>query len=167
MVLNNLFYNSNFVLYVYMFIYNVTLINIFFVLMSSLITNTKTLYSFSNYNFDSFFILSLSISIFSLAGVPPFTGFFSKIFILNVLSNSNFFLLSFIFFIVLLLSLYFYVQNIKFLHSTNQGYSSYSYILNERKSISIHYYSLLVVLFISLGVFVIDDLLFIFIWFLI
>ena len=146
-----------------MFIYNVTLISIFFVLMSSLISNFKTLYSFSNYSFDSFFLLSLSISIFSLAGVPPFIGFFSKLFILNILSNSNMFILYFILFVILLLALYFYIQNLRFLHSTNQGYSSSSYLSNERKSISIYYYSLFIVFFLSLGFFLIDDIILIFI----
>ena len=147
-----------------MFIYNVTLISIFFVLMSSLISNFKTLYSFSNYSFDIFFLLSLSISIFSLAGVPPFIGFFSKLFILNILSNSNMFILYFILFVILLLALYFYIQNLRFLHSTNQGYSSSSYLSNERKSINIYYYSLFIVFFLSLGFFLIDDIILIFIW---
>ena len=147
-----------------MFIYNVTLISIFFVLMSSLISNFKTLYSFSNYSFDSFFLLSLSISIFSLAGVPPFIGFFSKLFILNILSNSNMFILYFTLFVILLLALYFYIQNLRFLHSTNQGYSSSSYLSNERKSINIYYYSLFIVFFLSLGFFLIDDIILIFIW---
>ena len=146
-----------------MFIYNVTLISIFFVLMSSLISNFKTLYSFSNYSFDSFFLLSLSISIFSLAGVPPFIGFFSKLFILNILSNSNMFILYFTLFVILLLALYFYIQNLRFLHSTNQGYSSSSYLSNERKSINIYYYSLFIVFFLSLGFFLIDDIILIFI----
>ena len=150
-----------------MFIYNVTLISIFFVLMSSVISGFKTLYSFSNYSFDSFFLISMSISIFSLAGVPPFIGFFSKLFILNILSNSNFSILYFILFVILFLALYFYVQNLRFLHSTNQGYSSSNYLLNERKSVNVHYYLLLVLFFLSLGLFLIDDLILIFIWLLV
>lgn len=164
MVLNNLFYNSNLFLYIYMFIYNLTLISIFFVLMSSIISNVKTIYSFSNYSFDSFFLISLSISIFSLAGVPPFIGFFSKLFILNILSNSNLFILYFMLFIILLLGLYFYIQNLRFLHSTNQGYSSNSYLLNERKSVNVYYFLLLVIFFLSSGFFIIDDLILIFLW---
>lgn len=145
-----------------MFIYNLTLISVFFVLMSSIISNVKTLYSFSNYSFDSFFLMSLSISIFSLAGVPPFIGFFSKLFILNILSNSNLFILYFILFIILLLGLYFYIQNLRFLHSTNQGYSSNSYLSNERKSVNVYYFLLLIIFFLSLGFFIIDDLILIF-----
>ena len=164
MVLNNLFYNSNLFLYVYMFIYNCTLVSIFFILMSSLVSNFKTLYSFSNYSFDSFLLLSLSIFIFSLAGVPPFIGFFSKIFLLNVLSNSNFTLLYFLLFIILFLGLYFYIQNLRFLHTTNQGYSSNTYVSNERKSIGTHYYLLMTVIILSLGFFLLDDILLIFLW---
>ena len=147
-----------------MFIYNCTLVSIFFVLMSSLVSNFKTLYSFSNYSFDSFFLLSLSIFIFSLAGVPPFIGFYSKIFLLNILSNSNFTLLYFLLFIILFLGLYFYIQNLRFLHTTNPGYSSNIYISNERKSIGIHYYLLMTIIILSLGFFLIDDILLIFLW---
>jgi NADH:ubiquinone oxidoreductase subunit 2 (subunit N) len=133
----------------------------------SIISNIKTLNSFSNYSFDSFFIISLSVSIFSLAGVPPFLGFFSKLFILNILSNSNFFILYFLLFIILFLGLYFYIQNLRFLHSTNYGYSSSSYVINERKSLNIYYYLILIILLLTFGFFFIDDLLLIFIWFLI
>jgi hypothetical protein len=74
------------------------------------------------------------------------------------------FILYFILFVILLLALYFYIQNLRFLHSTNQGYSSSSYLSNERKSINIYYYSLFIVFFLSLGFFLIDDIILIFIW---
>ena len=141
-----------------MFIYNCTLVSIFFVLMSSTLSSFKTIYSFSNYSFDSFFLLSLSIFLFSLAGVPPFIGFFSKLFLLNMLSNSNFTLLYFLLFIILFLGLYFYIQNLRFLHSTNYGVSSSAYTLNERKSVLIHYYIMLTTIIISLGFLFIDDI---------
>ena len=68
-----------------MFIYNITLTSLLFILYSSFLNNFKTLQSFSNFSFDSFYLLVLSICIFSLAGVPPFIGFFSKLFILNLI----------------------------------------------------------------------------------
>jgi hypothetical protein len=67
-------------------------------------------------------------------------------------------------FIVLFLGLYFYIQNIRFLHSTNLGYTSHNYILNEKKSISTFYFSIFSVLFISSGFTFIDDLILIFMW---
>jgi len=164
MVLNNFFFNSNLYIYLYMFIYNITLTSLLFILYSSFLNNFKTLQSFSNFSFDSFYLLVLSICIFSLAGVPPFIGFFSKLFILNLILNSNFFLLYWVLFIVLFLGLYFYIQNIRFLHSTNLGYTSHNYILNEKKSISTFYFSIFSVLFISSGFTFIDDLILIFMW---
>ncbi len=164
LVLHNLFYNSNLFLYIYMFIYNCTLVSIFFILMSSLLSNLKTIYSFSNYSFDSFFLLSLSIFLFSLAGVPPFIGFFSKLFLLNILANSSFTLLYCLLFIILFLGLYFYIQNLRFLHSTNYGSLSFSYILNERKSVWIYYYILFMSITISFGFIFIDDIILFFIW---
>lgn len=147
-----------------MFIYNSTLVSIFFILMSSTLSSFKTIYSFSNYSFDSFSLLTLSIFLFSLAGVPPFIGFFSKLFLLNMLSNSNFTLLYFLLFVILFLGLYFYIQNLRFLHSTSYGTSSSSYTLNERKSISIYYFVLLVSIIVSLGFLFIDDIILFFIW---
>ena len=137
---------------------------VFFVLMSSIMSNTKTMHSFSNYSFDGFFLISLSISIFSLAGVPPFMGFFSKMFLLNILSDSNMALLYFFLLVVLLLALYFYIQNIRFLHSTNVGYYTISYVYNERKTLGVNYYLLILIFSLSLGFLLIDDLLLIFTW---
>jgi len=164
LVLNNLFYNSNVYLYLYMFIYNVTLSTLLFILFSAFINNFKTLHSFSNFSFDSFYLLVITFCIFSLAGVPPFVGFFSKLFILNIVSNTNFFLMYFSLFIVLFLGLYFYIQNIRFLHSTNSGYSSHTYISNEKKNVPVYYFSIFSIILLSLGFIFIDDLLLIFMW---
>jgi NADH:ubiquinone oxidoreductase subunit 2 (subunit N) len=61
-----------------------------------------------------------------MAGVPPFLGFFSKILILILLVNSNFFLFYIFFFGLLFFGLYFYLQNIRFLHSTGLGKLNYA-----------------------------------------
>jgi hypothetical protein len=67
-------------------------------------------------------------------------------------------------FIVLFLGLYFYIQNIRFLHSTNSGYSSHTYINNEKKNIPVYYFSIFSIILLSLGFIFIDDLLLIFMW---
>ena len=164
MVLNNIFYNSNVFLYIYMFVYNTALTSLFFIILSSVLSNFKTLHSFSNFNFDSFYTLILSTCLFSLAGVPPFLGFFSKLFILNLVSNSNFMLFYYFLFFILFLSLYFYIQNLRFLHSTNFNHSTQTYVFNENKCLFIHYFLLSSFIFLSSGFFLIDDLLLIFMW---
>jgi hypothetical protein len=84
--------------------------------------------------------------------------------LLNILANSSFTLLYCLLFIILFLGLYFYIQNLRFLHSTNYGSLSFSYILNERKSVWIYYYILFMSITISFGFIFIDDIILFFIW---
>lgn len=167
MLLTNTFYTSNALLFSYMFVYNVTLILVFWVLTSNLTSNMKTLYSFSSFGFDSHYLFFLTVSLFSMAGVPPFIGFFSKLFILNLLVNSNLFLFYFIFFILLFVGLYFYIQNMRFLHSSNLSHTNKQYFQNERNSISVNYFSVLVMFMLIFGIAYLDDILLLFTWILI
>ena len=104
----------------YMIIYNLTSFVIFFTLLQIVGSNLKTVYSFANLGSPNIFTKILGISILSLAGVPPLLGFFSKVFIFVLISNSNFLTLYPPFFTLLFISLYFYVQNLRFLNSTNK-----------------------------------------------
>jgi NADH:ubiquinone oxidoreductase subunit 2 (subunit N) len=92
-----------------------------------------------------------------MAGVPPFIGFFSKLFIITLLVNNAFFILYTLFFIILLIGLYFYVQNIRFLHSTNFSSLNYSYITNERHVLVYYYFTITFLFFFIFGTFYIDD----------
>ena len=152
-------------LFAYMFIYNTSLISLFWVLFSTVLTQFKTLHSFNSFSFNSFSLITITILLFSMAGVPPFIGFFSKLFILTLLTNNSFFLLYAVFFVALFIGLYFYVQNIRFLHSTNQNELSYQYFSGVERSVPVFYYftvTLLTVLI--LGTVYIDDILLIFTW---
>ena len=161
----NLFSDSNTLLFTYMFVYNTSLITLFWLLFNTVLTQFKTLQSFNNFSFSSFFLFAITILLFSMAGVPPFIGFFSKLFILTLLTNNSFFILYAIFFVVLFIGLYFYIQNIKFLHSTNPSQISHSYISgNERVAVSFYYFTFLVLTFIILGVVYVDDLVLVFTW---
>ena len=162
--MSNTFYTSNVLLFAYMFIYNITLILVFWVITSNLTANMKSLYSFSNFSFDSHYLFFLTVSLFSMAGVPPFIGFFSKIFILNLLINSNLFLFYFLFFILLLVGLYFYIQNMRFLHSSNLSYMNKQYFMNERNVIAINYFAVVLLFFLIFGVAYVDDILLLFLW---
>ena len=119
MLLINNVIDTNIYLFAYMFIYNLSLISFFWTLFSFINIKLKTLYTFSEFTQNSFFVLNISILLFSMAGVPPFIGFFSKIFVMVLVINNYYFFLYFIFFLLLFLGLYFYMQNIRFLHSTN------------------------------------------------
>jgi NADH-quinone oxidoreductase subunit N len=125
-----------------MFVYNLTLIGFFWILMSLYSKSYKTLYSLSTFSFESSYLFFLTVFLFSLAGVPPFIGFFSKIYLLDILVDQGFFLLYSVFVVLLIFGLYFYVQNLRFLHSTNLNNSAKPFLKNERKSIALPYYLL-------------------------
>ena len=122
----------------------------------------KTLYSFSNFGFDSHHLFFLTVSLFSMAGVPPFIVFFSKMFILNLLINTNLFLFYFLFFVLLFVGLYFYIQNMRFLHSSNLSHNNKQHLFNERSLIALNYFSVVVMFILIFGLAYIDDILLLF-----
>jgi len=165
MLFFNLFTDNNILLFTYMFIYNTSLITLFWVLFTSVLTHFKTLQSFNNFSFNSFYLFTITILLFSMAGVPPFIGFFSKLFILTLLLNNSFVILYSVFFIVLFFGLYFYMQNIRYLHSTNSSETPNQYFLTTEKNNPFFYYFTVVTLTtIILGLTYIDYLLLIFSW---
>ena len=151
-------------MFAYMFLYNTSLILLFWTLFNVILTKFKTLHSFNSFNFTSFSLLTLTILLFSMAGVPPFVGFFSKLFILTLLTNNSFFLLYFLFFAILLIGLYFYIQNIRFLHSTNPSDIATPFLFNEKITISYYYFALSILTILIFGIFYIDDVLLFFTW---
>lgn len=150
-----------------MFLYNLTMVGIFWVTKSTFLKNLKTLYSLNSFSFDSFYLFFLTVFLFSLAGVPPFIGFFSKIFLLNIIVEYGFYLLYYLLFIILLLGLYFYMQNLRFLHSTNYHDNLKPYVVNERIILSLYYYLVIQSFFLINGVFLVDEVLPIFSWILV
>ena len=152
------------VIFFYMFLYNLTLVGFFWILMSFQNGSFKTLYSFIVFSFEGSYLFFITIFLFSLAGVPPFMGFFSKIYLLNLLVEQSFFLLYSIFIILLIFGLYFYMQNLRFLHSTNLKSNFKPFLKVERKSVSMLYYLIFWSFFLINGVFFIEDTLFYFVW---
>jgi len=155
---------SNVYLFTYMFIYNISLITLFWTIFNVISTQFKTLQSFNGFSFNSFYLMLITILLFSMAGVPPFIGFFSKLFIITLLVNNAFFYLYSFLFVVMFIGLYFYIQNIRFLHSTNYSSLNYSFWSNERQSLLYYYFSMLIIFLLSFGLIYIDDFILFFLW---
>lgn len=161
--LNN-FTDTLVVLFIYLLVYNISLLLIFWTLKQFLSSDFKTLYSFSDLKFDFFSLSVITIALFSIAGVPPFVGFFSKLLILINLVNSNFFFFYIFFFALLFFGLYFYIQNIRFLYSTGIGKINYTYEFNLRLS-SLFVYHIFFFLFVFVfGIFFFDEIFLYFHW---
>ena len=163
-----LFFNNSLdtlvILFIYMFIYNVSLIIIFWTLFQFISFNFKTIYSFSDLNFNFYFVTALSITLFSMAGVPPFLGFFSKLLILILLLNSGFFFFYIFFFGLLFFGLYFYLQNIRFLYSTGLGEINYAHTYNIRISSLYFYVTFTFIFLLIFGFSFMDDIVLYFYW---
>ena len=117
-IISTLFYNSNYynVTFVYLFSY-LFFIQLFLLLLYYL-SNLNLWYFNEFQNFLKYKFINITlINIFlGMAGIPPFLGFFSKIFVITYLAyNENYFL--FILFLLsgLIISFY-YIQNYRFLN---------------------------------------------------
>ena len=147
-----------------MFIYNISLFILFYTLFQFVSFDLKTLQSFSDLGSNNFFTKVLIIALFSMAGVPPFWGFFSKLFIFSLLCTSNFFILFPFFFLILFIGLYFYIQNIRFLNTTI-GSSFQPVIEQNLRNTPIYFYTTMVILFFLIFGFIFtEDLLIIMSW---
>lgn len=148
----------------YFYIYNITLVSVFWILLLVMVKEFLTLQSFNNFSFNSFSLFTLTVLLFSMAGVPPFLGFFSKLLIFVLSINNDFFLIYSLLFIILFVGLYFYIQNIRFLHSTDYKTFNYPYLLNERVVIVFNYFTIWVLSFLILGAISINDIHLTFLW---
>jgi len=99
--------------------------------------------------------LSLTICLFSMAGTPPFIGFFSKQFVLYSAVQSGYFFMSIIAIIVSVVSASYYLKIIKVLHTENETNSnkieketSNGFVLTNNHSFLISTLTLTILLFI-------------------
>ncbi len=101
----------------YLFIYIFNILPIFILLLNYRINNKRTLdsmYSFTTLFYQNrWFCLLFFSFFFSLAGVPPFAGFFSKLYVFSALSNGSFYILLTASIIAALFSCYYYLRVIK------------------------------------------------------
>ena len=151
-------------MFTYLSVYNFTLAFLFWVMLSALTLKLKTLYAFNNFSFSSYNIFLITVILFSVSGVPPFAGFFTKllVFILNI--ANSFFLFYTLFFVIVFLSLYFYILNIRFLHSTNYQTNQVPYVGNERLILTFFYLSILLLIILVSGFILFDEISLIFLW---
>ena len=163
-----LFFNNSLdtlvILFIYMFIYNVSLVIIFWTLFQFISFNFKTIYSFSDLKFSPYFTTALSVTLFSMAGVPPFLGFFSKLLLIILLLNSGFFFFYIFFFGLLFFGLYFYLQNVRFLYSESSGKINYAHTYNIRISSLYFYVTFTFIFFLIFGFSFMDDIVLYFCW---
>ena len=155
-------YNQVFtIILFYTVVYNLAL-TLFFISITQ-VANQHLTSTFYLYNFPQGSLLNkgLMVALFSMAGVPPFIGFFSKLSVFVIILNSFFFILYLAFFVLLFSGLYFYLQNLRLiLTSPTRSSIEVFYIndLNVKFSIStfILFYSL--VIFILFGFFFLEDI---------
>ena len=144
----------------YMIVYNLAL-SLFFITINQ-ISNVNMTTTFSFYNIPQGTILSKNvlISFFSMAGVPPFVGFFSKLSIFVIITNSFLYLLFPIFFILLFSGLYFYIQNVRLILTPNSRLtlsSFYNYDIVVRLPHSLASLSYVLSFILIFGVFFIEE----------
>jgi len=158
MLFNYDYIQSIMLIFSYMLIYNITSFLLFSTIMQIVNTDIKTLFSFSNLGASNIFTKIISLTLLSLAGVPPLLGFFSKVFVFVLISNSQLSLLFLPFFILLFVGLYFYVQNLRFLNSTSTNNISYSNELSTRLSFTYFALMLPIAFLLTFGFCYVDDL---------
>jgi NADH-quinone oxidoreductase subunit N len=99
-------------------IYIVNLLGIFIIFLN-LFDKRKQLFLESFYSMSGFYkthkniTIILIIYLFSLAGIPPFSSFFSKLFLITSLFNESFYTIVFVMIITTFLSAFYYVRIVK------------------------------------------------------
>lgn len=157
-----LFYKENLIVLVtsltYLLIYNAAILLFFSTLFQFRTSVFKTLHSLSKFNTHNSASKIFIIIFFSMAGVPPFVGFFSKVLIFVLLTNSSYFILFCFFFPITFLGLYFYVQNIRFLNTSKPSTTPNQHNFFLKQSTFYYNITIPVLFFLIFGMFFVDDL---------
>jgi NADH-ubiquinone oxidoreductase chain 2 len=126
-------------LYFYMFQYSLTNLNVFLILLAfGYVINKNNLINnnliSSDINFISqlkgqffhnpFLSISLTVCLFSMAGVPPLIGFFSKYYVLYSAIDSQYYLIAIVAILTSVISASYYIKIIRVLHTENTNTNS-------------------------------------------
>lgn len=146
----------------YMSVYNLALA-LFFITLNQ-VTNSGLTTTFALYQIPQGTSLSKSllVSFFSMAGIPPFLGFFSKIAIFVIIANLYLFILFPLFFLLLFSGLYFYIQNVRLiLTGTDQLSFGNLYVsdLNTRRSTLLDFLACVLNFVLLTGITLLEDFL--------
>lgn len=133
-------------LYFYVIQYTFTNLNVFLILLAfGYVINKNNLINNNLINSDINFIsqlkgqffhnpmlsLSLTICLFSMAGVPPLIGFFSKYYVLYSAIDSQYYLIAIIAILTSVISASYYIKIIRVLHTEESNTNSNSTESNE------------------------------------
>ena len=119
----------------YIFQYTITNLNLFLIILAySYIRENKTLKGLTDINYINEFkglffnypllSLSFSICIFSMAGIPPLVGFFSKQFVLYAALQNGYYLITVIGIIVSVISASYYLKIVKLIMTPSTNYEN-------------------------------------------
>lgn len=99
-------------LLIYLIVYILLTINFFAIMLAIKISRGASLFNISHFSEvnSPLFGLMLSLNLFSLAGIPPLIGFYSKFFVYLALLDSEYFVLTIVIAICTIFSAFFYVR---------------------------------------------------------
>jgi NADH:ubiquinone oxidoreductase subunit 2 (subunit N) len=121
---------------------------IFFFTILFFFQNNNNIWYFTDLQYffkNSIIATGFSILFISMAGIPPFLGFFAKISLVSLLLYNEEYLLFFLTLISGFFISFFYIQNYRFFgyNIKNINYNKNIFIIKNNKNLYIYYYLLL------------------------
>ena len=141
----------------YIFVYNISVTGLFSLIFFYDNLSLKNLSSLSTLDKSARRYL-LMLHIFSIAGLPPFIGFFAKINLLTLGSYSSFLLFSFLT-PLLFATMFFYIQNVRFLLNPTSTEPVISFYTPIKNSFWLSSVQVFLGFFSIFGIFFFDDIL--------
>lgn len=139
----------------YLFIYNISLY-ILFNILNYFYIELKTLNLLNKLNNFYVFKIWTLVILFSIAGIPPFFGFFIKLTLIYSISYVSF-IISLPLTVLIIISLYFYLQNVRYLmwlDDTNIKQINWS---TTHLTLYLFYINTFLIFFLIYGFFLYDD----------
>jgi NADH-quinone oxidoreductase subunit N len=116
---NNLYYGIS-IIYINICIYIYLLYMFFSLIFLYDLKKIKTLSNFKNFSKYNFITMTLVLTFLSMSGIPPLAGFVGKFLLFNFLFLSQKYIYITLFAFLNFFSIYFYIQNLRFIISKTQ-----------------------------------------------